>query len=59
MIPSRHDLTWMEEDIRFALMNDIDFMVWGVYHGEEIEIFQKAIDNQRELMGSACKNQFI
>jgi hypothetical protein len=49
----------MEEDIRFALMNDIDFMVWGVYHGEEIEIFQKAIDNQRELMGSACKNQFI
>jgi len=36
---SRHDLTWMEEDIRFALMNDIDFMVWGVHYGEEIEIF--------------------
>lgn len=50
----------MEEDIRFSLTNDIDFMVWGVYHSaKEIELLQKAIEKQKKLLGKDCKNPNI
>jgi len=53
----RHDVQWMNEDAKFALKNDVDFIIQSVYKDHrEIKDLKRVLKSQIQALGAECTN---
>ena len=53
----RHDVDWMKADAKFALQNDVDFIIQSVYKNhKEIKDLKRVLQKQIGILGADCIN---